>query len=156
MAVLTLENNVIDEFGGVLEEWEDGFWAWNGRGEDLNLFVRDIFFNRDSRKRWANYPEIYEQPVEDLWNLAVMIDISEETLESILDEFQYNSEFEDNVIYRILDFIMPKLDEMGFDGDATYDNVYWFEKRYDAKKDDDEYFKNFNRDEFKVRDPLKE
>ena len=82
-----------------------------------------------------NRQEIDEQPVDDVWNLALMLGISEETLEAIIDEFPYNSEFEDNVIDRILDFIIPKLDEMGYDGDATYGSVYWFAKGYNAKKE---------------------
>ena len=56
----------------------------------------------------------------------------------------------------LTDKIIDKLIEMDYDGDDSYNHMYWFAKGYNAKREDDEYFKKFDRKRFIVKDPLDE
>ena len=94
--------------------------------------------------------EIYSLPFEKVYNLAVMLGIPEETLEEIVDNIPGSGDdFGRNFAVNALDSIVEKLEELGYDGDCTYDNVYWFDK-----KEDDDYFSKFDRKDFKVNEPL--
>ena len=74
--------------------------------------------------------EIGSQLVDDIWNLALMLGIPEETLETIFDETPgVDNEFENNLVDKIIEVIADKLIEMGFDdedySETAYDNIFW-------------------------------
>ncbi|KAK8896284.1 hypothetical protein M9Y10_014181 [Tritrichomonas musculus] len=84
--------------------------------------------------------EIGSQLVDDIWNLALMLGIPEETLETIFDETPgVDNEFENNLVDKIIEVIADKLIEMGFDdedySETAYDNIFWdiLRKRFNEK-----------------------
>ncbi|KAK8847817.1 hypothetical protein M9Y10_018849 [Tritrichomonas musculus] len=70
---------------------------------------------------------------------------------------QSNPEYErvkNAVNPNLTDKIIDKLIEMDYDEDDSYNHMYWFAKGFNAKREDDEYFKKFDRNRFIVNDPL--